>query len=297
MTLTASPTATVTPSEATARMADGTLLRTLHWPARDEPWAAALIVHGLGEHGGRYGNVAEPLAAAGLDVHAYDHRGFGGSAGPRAWVDRWSQLHDDLEQRLTALRAERPDRPVVLYGHSMGGLIAGGYVLADAPRPLPDLLVLSSPGFDDELAPWKHVMARLLNAVVPRMRIANGVVEDGLSHDPAVREASSRDPLNQAYSTARFGHEAFSEQARVRAAIAALDAMPVPTYVFHGSADRVVPVTASEPIGSKGNVTRHVHDGLRHETHHEFEHAHVVGEVVAWLETRRAVMGDRAGRV
>jgi alpha-beta hydrolase superfamily lysophospholipase len=286
------------PSEATARMADGTLLRTLRWDAVGEPWAVALIVHGLGEHGGRYGNVAAALTAAGIEVHAYDHRGFGGSAGRRAYVDRWEQLHDDLQERLAAVRFAADGRPVVLYGHSMGGLVAAGYVLADPPRPLPDpprplpdLLVLSSPGFESTIASWKRGLAASLNAIVPRMRISNGPVRDGLSHDPEVRDAYVRDPLCQTSSTVRFGHEAFEAQRRVRAAIDAIAAMPVPTYVFHGSDDPVVPVSASEALGRKGNVTRHVHDGLRHETHHELEHDHVMAEVVEWLEAQRAVMG------
>lgn len=272
-------------------MADGTHLRTLRWDAVGQPWATALIVHGLGEHGGRYGNVAAALTAAGIEVHAYDHRGFGGSAGPRAYVERWEQLHDDLQERLAAIRAAGDGRPVVLYGHSMGGLVATGYVLADPPRPLPDLLVLSSPGFDSTIAPWKRTLAATLNGIVPRMRISNGPVRDGLSHDPSVRDAYARDPLCQPSSTVRFGHEGFEAQRRVRAAIDAIDAMPVPTYVFHGSHDPVVPVAASDAIGRRGNVTRHVHDGLRHETHHELEHEHVMAEVVEWLESQRAAMG------
>lgn len=278
----------VTPSEATARMADGTLLRTLHWEPVGEPWAAALIVHGLGEHGGRYGTLAAPLTASGIDVHAYDHRGFGGSAGRRAYVDRWSRFHDDLQERLAALRADDPERPMILYGHSMGGLIAAGYVLSGRGRPLPDLLVLSAPAIDADVPAWKRSMAGALNRVVPRMRVSNGPLRDGLSHDPAIGEAYARDPLCQTQSTVRLGHELFGEQRRVQAAIAAIDAMPVPTYVLHGSADLVVPATASEAIGSKGNVTRRVHDGLRHETHHEPEHEHVLAGVVAWLESRRA---------
>lgn len=287
--MTASETvpAVVTPSEATARMADGTLLRTLRWPAVGEPWAVALIVHGLGEHGGRYATVAGALTADGIEVHAYDHRGFGGSAGPRAYVDRWSRLHDDLEQRLIAVRAERPGLPLILYGHSLGGMIAGGYVLSDRPRTLPDLLVLSAPAFDADVPAWQRLAAGTLTNLVPRMRLSNGPLRDGLSHDPAIREAYMHDPLCQTRSTVRFGHEAFAEQKRVRAAIAAIERMPVPTYVFHGSADPIVPLRASEPIGTKGNVTRHVHDGLRHETHHELEHASVLAEVVEWLEDQR----------
>ncbi len=277
----------VTPSVATARVADGTILRTLHWPATGDAWAVALIVHGLGEHAGRYATVARALTEDGIDVEGYDHRGFGGSAGPRAYVERWSQFHDDLEERVTALRAEHPGLPLILWGHSMGGLIACGYVLSPVPRPLPDLLVLSSPAIDADVPRWKRAMAGVLAGVLPRMRVSNGPLGDGLSHDPAVRDAYAHDPLRVGSSTTRFGHEAFEEQARLQAAIAALDAMPVPTYVFHGSADPIVPVDTSAALGSKGNVTRRVHEGLRHETHHEPEHEAVLGEVVAWLEAER----------
>ena len=279
--------APVVPFEATARMADGTTLRTLRWPPPGDAWATALVVHGLGEHGGRYGNVAAPLTAAGLDVHAYDHRGFGGSAGRRAYVDDWSVYHDDLEERLSALRAEHPDRVLVLYGHSMGGLIATGYVLSDRPRPAPDLLVLSSPALEASIPAWKRSIAGGLTRVVPRMRMSNGELGDQLSHDPAVSAAYVADPLCYPSTTVRLAHEAMLEQARLRKVIAALDRMPMPTYVFHGSADPIVPVSASEAIGRLGNVTRHVHEGLRHETHHESEHEHVIAEVVAWLTSQR----------
>jgi alpha-beta hydrolase superfamily lysophospholipase len=283
------------PSIATARMADGTILRTVHWPEPDDPWATALLVHGLGEHAGRYANVAEPLVAAGLDVHGYDQRGFGASAGRRAYVDHWSDFHDDLEARVTSLRAAHPDLPLVLYGHSMGGLVATGYVLSDRPRPLPDLLVLSSPALDDAYPAWQRSLVSGLNRLVPKMAMANGGLGDKLSHDPAIREAYLADPLNLQRSTVRLGHEGFVEQALVHAAVEAIDAMPMPTYVFHGAEDAIVPVAASAAIGGKRNVTRHVHDGLRHETHHEAEHQSVMAEVVAWLEAQRpSIGGDRA---
>ena len=282
------------PSQATARMSDGTLLRTLHWEPAVGPWAVALVVHGLGEHAGRYGNVAAAFVPAGIDLHAYDHRGFGGSAGRRSYVDRWSQLHDDLQERLIAIRAARPDLPLVLYGHSLGGLVACGYVLSDEPRPEPDLLVLSSPALDSTLPAWKRAMAASLTRLVPRMRVSNGAIRDGLSHDPSIREAYVNDPLCQTSSTVRFGAEGFGEQERLRAALAARDAMPMPTYVFHGGGDPIVPVTASEVLATKGNVTRRVHEGLRHETHHEPEHEQVLSEVVAWIRGAIEALGTAA---
>lgn len=288
-------TPTGAPSEGTTRMPDGTTLRTLHWTPAGEPRAVALIVHGLGEHGGRYGNVAAALTAAGIDVHTYDHRGFGGSAGPRAHIEHWSIYHDDLQKRLSALRADSPGVPLIMYGHSMGGLIAAGYALSEVPRPMPDLLVLSSPWLDDDLAGWKRRLASVLVRVAPRMKVSTGPLDDGLSRDPTVREAYARDPLRLGSSTVRFGVEAFAEQARVRAAIDAAERMPMPTYVLHGSADPLVPVASSERFEGKGNVTRRVHDGLRHECHHEPEHEAVLAEVVAWIRANAAADAGATG--
>lgn len=282
MTATAIPTGIV-PSESTARVADGTDLRTLHWAPEGAPWAIALVVHGLGEHAGRYRTVAGALTGAGIDVHAYDHRGFGGSAGPRAHVERWGQLHDDLAERLVAARAAGPGLPLILYGHSMGGLIAAGYVLSGRDLPLPDLLVLSAPALDSEQPGWKKALARALTGITPRMKVPNGLPAGGLSRDPAVQPAVDADPLCLGSSTVRLGAEAFAEQARIREMIARISAMPMPTYVFHGSADPIVPPRASAILEGKGGVTRRVHEGLRHECHHEPEQAEVLGGVVAWL--------------
>ncbi|MHB8958375.1 MAG: alpha/beta hydrolase [Candidatus Limnocylindrales bacterium] len=286
-----SATATADPlvqAEGTARMPDATTLRTLHWAAVGEPWAVALIVHGLGEHAGRYETVAAALTEAGIDVYGYDHRGFGGSSGFRAYVDHWSQLHDDLANRVVAARAERPGLPLVMYAHSLGGLIATGYVVPGTGRPLPDLLVLSAPGIEAVQPTWKKKLAALLTGVVPRMRLANGLARDGLSHDPSVQAKVDADPLCISTSTVRFGAEAFAEQDRLRALLPGLASMPVPTYLLLGSDDPIVPPRSSEVLAAKGSVTRRVWPGLRHECHHEPEQAEVLAAVVAWIRSQAA---------
>jgi acylglycerol lipase len=274
------------PSISEVQVADGTNLRTLTWPAVGDPIGLALIVHGLGEHGGRYATVAQALTNAGIETHAYDHRGHGGSGGRRGHVEQWSQLHDDLAERIERLRAPNADLRLVLYGHSLGGLIASGYVLSEEPRPQPDLLVLSSPALRDTQASWRRAVAARFSDLLPKLRIAHDLPADGLSRDPAVRERANADRLNTTSSTVRFGAEAFAEQDRVNARLVVSDAMPMPTYVFHGTDDPIVPVRASEPFGRLSNVTRHTHDGLRHECHHEPERDHVLAEVVAWLGTQ-----------
>jgi alpha-beta hydrolase superfamily lysophospholipase len=190
--------------------------------------------------------------------------------------------HDDLEDRLTAVRSAARGRPVVLFGHSLGGLIALGYVLADPPRPLPDLLVLSAPALESTIPAWKRLLARVLGTVAPHVEVKNDFDGSILSRDPSVGERYQADPLNQHATTTRFGALAIAEQARVRAALARLS---IPTLVYHGEDDHLVPTDASAPLGDVPGVLRRTYPGLRHESHNEPEGAAVIADVIAWLRT------------
>jgi alpha-beta hydrolase superfamily lysophospholipase len=265
---------------STVPSADGTPILTRTWPApATGAWAHVLLVHGLGEHSGRYEHVGEQFAAAGLAVHGYDHRGNGGSGGRRGHVDRWSVLHDDLAERHTAVRREAAGRPVVLYGHSLGGLIVAGYLLSGYPRP--DLAVLSAPGLDSTLPAWKKQLAVLLGRVLPTVSIPNDIDGGTLSRDPGVFAQMARDPLCCQVSTLGFGAAGLREQARVRAAAAA--GLGVPTLVLHGEDDGLVPPGATVAFEGAPGMTRRTFPGLRHELHNEQEGPAVLDEVVAWL--------------
>jgi alpha-beta hydrolase superfamily lysophospholipase len=268
---------------------DGTGLLVRRWPPTGEPWGSVLIVHGLAEHSGRYEHVGRQLAESGLAVEAYDQRGFGGSAGRRAYVDRWSRNHDDLEDRLTAVRASAGGRPVVVFGHSVGGLIALGYALAEPPRPLPDALVLSAPALESTIPAWKQAMARILGSVAPTRELPNELDGSLLSRDPAVGERYVADPSNHHATTFRYGAEAIAEQARVRAALTRL---AIPTLVYHGEADRLIPTASSAPLAAVPGVTRRTWPDLRHESHNEPEGPTVIAAVIAWL---RSTVGPPAG--
>jgi acylglycerol lipase len=266
----------------TAVARDGTPIAVRHWPAAGKPWARVLLVHGIHEHSGRYEHVGDWLSAAGLDVTAYDQRGFGRSGGRRAYVERWSQHDDDLEDRLAAVRKAAGDGPVVLYGHSLGGLLSLSYVVADPPRPLPDVLVLSAPAIDSTTPAWQRGLVSALNAVAPSYGFKSSFDGSQLSRDPAVGEAYGTDPYAFHVTTGRLGTEAFKQQARVRDALGRLT---LPTLVFHGESDPIVPVASSEPLGALPNVTRQTWPNLRHETHNEPEGEAVVAAVVAWLHS------------
>jgi alpha-beta hydrolase superfamily lysophospholipase len=271
--------------------ADGTDLLVRHWPVDEAEaggawagptWGSVLLVHGLGEHSGRYEHVGDQLTGAGLEVHAYDHRGSGGSSGRRGHVDRWEQYHEDLAERLGAVRAAAGSRPVVLYGHSMGGLVVLGYLLSD--RPKPDLVVLSSPGLDSTLASWKKTLAPALSRILPKLAVPNGIDGSTLSRDPAVAAKVGADPLAIKASTTRFGAEALAEQARIRREYAGLR---LPTLVLHGLDDGLVPAQASEILASNPSVERRTYPGLRHELHNEPEGPAIVGEIIDWIREAR----------
>jgi acylglycerol lipase len=267
----------------TRRARDGLELRIHEWPAVHTPRAHLLLVHGIAEHAGRYERVAAQLANAGITTHAYDQRGFGGSGGHRAYVDRWSQYHDDLEDRLAEVRSAAKGLPIVLYGHSMGGLIALGYTLAEPPRPLPDLLVLSAPAIEARVSAWKRGLADILSRTVPRFAIANTFPSGGLSSDPAVETAYLADPLAVHRTTTRLGASLFREQDRVKGALAGGAPLPVTTYVLHGADDPIVPEGASRSLEGRANVTRRLYEGLHHETHNEPSGSAVIDDTIAWI--------------
>ena len=273
----------------TAYAADGTELRTRTWQAQGSgaPRAVVLIVHGFGEHSGRYEHVGDGLATAGYRVESYDQRGTGASGGPRTWVDAWSTIHDDLEGRFLAAREAAEGRPVALMGHSLGGLTALGYVLSERPRP--DLLILSAPGLEDRLAGWRKRLAMLLDGLAPRLRVDAGIKRGVLATRPRDGFVYTDDPLVETKSTVHAGALSLREQRRVVDLVGQLEHLPVPTLAIHGADDTLVPPTASGRLARFPEVTRIVYPGLKHETHNEAAST-TVADIVRWLDQQVAVL-------
>lgn len=242
-------------------------------PAR----AAMVLVHGIGEHSGRYEHVGAAFAAAGVDVLAYDQRGFGLSGGKRAHVDQFDDFLDDLEPLVAKQRAA--DLPLILMGHSLGGLVATTYLVSN--RTQPDLAVLSSPALAADVPSWQRVLAPALGTVIPGLRVPADFDGSVLSRDEQVQRDYEADPLRESVSTARLGREILRT---MRSTSTSLDRLQLPTYVFHGSSDSLVPPSASEPLGELANVTRKLWDGLRHECLNEPEQDDVIAAIVSWLD-------------
>ncbi len=259
---------------------DGVTLLTRHWPA-EQARATVVLVHGLAEHSGRYEHVGGYLAEQGFDTHGFDLRGHGRSGGRRLDATRFDDFLDDLE--LIMERARTPGRPLVLYGHSLGGLLATAY--AESDRPQPDLLVLSAPALDANLSGFLEAMLQVLGRVVPRVRVGSPVAGEQLSRDPEVGRRYFADPLVMTKGTARFG---LIFLRAMKATAASISAIRVPTLVIHGEEDPLVPVATSAPLADLPGCERIVFPGLRHETHNEPEWRDVLGRVTGWLGARLA---------
>jgi lysophospholipase len=254
------------------------------WPATT-PRAALLLVHGMAEHSERYEHVGAALSERGIDVLSFDLRGHGRSGGRRGHVDSFDHFLDDVEDLLAERRGLGV--PVVLLGHSMGGLIAAAYAVSG--RPEPDLLVLSAPALAADVPGWQRSLAPLLSKVLPTLSLPNDFDGALLSRDTEVGDAYRDDPLRVRKATTRLGSEIFSAMEHTTAN---LGSVGVPTYVLHGSDDRLVPATASAPLGDLDNVTRVVHEGLRHECLNEPERDEVIADLTAWLDDRLAATPD-----
>jgi acylglycerol lipase len=264
-------------TEELATTHDGLKQLRRRWVPIDAPRAALLLVHGIGEHSGRYEHVGAAFAEAGIDMLAFDQRGFGESEGRRAYVKAFDHFLDDIEPLLADRRALGV--PVVLMGHSLGGLISTTYLVSG--RPQPDLAVLSAPALSAELPKWQRVAAPALGVLTPRLKIPADFDGSILSRDEAVQTGYEQDPLRVPASTARLGREVLRA---MKAAGLTLDRLRLPTYVLHGSDDKLVPPSASAPLEQLPNVTRRVWDGLRHECLNEPEKVDVISEIITWLD-------------
>lgn len=257
---------------------DGETLFVRQWPL-DAPKATVLLVHGISEHVGRYVHVADHFFANGFEFVGYDHRGHGQSTGDRIDLESFDDLLDDME--ILVRETRRPGVPLVVYGHSMGGLIATRY--AESGRPQPDLYVLSAPALDAEVPAPLRMVLKAIAPVLPRVRIPSTIKGHQLSRDPAVGDAYFSDPLVFIKGTLRFGGELIGAMSAARASISAIDR---PTLVVHGTDDTVVPPAASAPLAASPHVERKMFPGIRHELHNEPEAPEVLGFITTWLDSR-----------
>ncbi len=264
-------------------------VRLVRWACRpgDEARAAVAVVHGYGEHAGRYRQLARELAERGFCTCTYDLRGHGRSAGRRGHVGRFKEYLDDTGRFLDWARLQARGLPLFLLGHSMGGLIAALFVEQRRPDDLAGV-VLSSPflRLAEPVPRHKLFLAHIASAVAPSLDVGNTLDAAGLSRDDEVVAAYRADPLNHGVATARWATEVLSAQ---KTALAHAGRISQRLLVMAGSDDAVAhPDAARELFAAAASRDKKllVYPGFLHEIFNEAGRDAPVADLLAWLEAR-----------
>jgi alpha-beta hydrolase superfamily lysophospholipase len=265
--------------------------RSLTLPGRawcaDSPRALVAIVHGLGEHCGRYAALASDLVKQRYTVVSLDLPGHGEAPGSRGDIPSWPQLRDQIVPAMfTASRGvpgQPLDLPVILLGHSMGGVIALDHALAH-PRGLL-AVVTSAPGLRTKMPPWwKLVLANVANVAMPAAGFPHGLDMTGISRDPEVMKARAADPLMHDKISPRLYFALAEAQQRV---LREARKLQVPTLLQQGAADRVIDprgaleFNAAAPHGMARLIT---YKDAYHEIYNDLAREEVIRDLVGWME-------------
>lgn len=263
--------------------ADGTRLFYQSWRPEEPNNKVLIIVHGLGEHSGRYTHLANYFANAGYTLYALDHRGHGLSGGRRGHIENFGEYRADLRWFFQKVQTDTPGKKYYFVGHSLGGLMTLNFTLKH-PEGI-DGVVVSSSGlqFKMKVPKIKQSLARLLSRYWPTLTMANGIDPKLLTHDPAIVSSYAPDPLTHNRASARFFTEFVDTMEQT---LREAPNFKPPLLIMHGGADEIVAPEGSRKFFER---VRHdekkliIYDGFYHEIFNETDHLRVFEDVKAWL--------------
>ena len=257
-------------------------------PDAGDVHGAALIVHGVSEHSGRYRHVAESLTNAGFACYGIDHRGHGKSGGLRAFIPDMRLAVADLRQLFERVSSQHPRQPIFMFGHSMGTLIALEFALR-YPASLRGLALSGTAIAGEESRPgWLVALALKAARIIPKVRLSLPGSDDVLTSDAAELERWRADPLINR-GMWRLGTSAAMVCAgrRIRQSTHKLT---LPLLVMHGGDDRLVPASGSAMLAEQAqsdDLTLKIYEGLRHELVNEIKRGAIIKTLTDWLAERR----------
>ena len=265
---------------------DGLDMFAQGWVPEKDPKAVVCLVHGVGEHSGRYAHVGAAFAAAGYALLGFDLRGHGKSGGVRGHAPSLDAFFKDIEDFVRAAETRYPSAPRFLYGNSLGGLLSLSYVVTHKVNARG--MIVSSPGLATAIQEQKMkvMLAKVLGSLAPTITLPSGLVTAHISRDPQVVETYVKDPLVHDKITTGFG----------RAGLQAIDIafthaaqLAVPLLLVYCSEDQIAFPRGSEEfarLAPKELVTLKRYEGLYHEPHNEPEKAQVLKDYVQWLDAQ-----------
>ena len=249
------------------------------------PGACLVIVHGFGEHSGRYSEFAEYFCSKGINVVAFDWCGHGLSGGKRGFILRWEDLWDDLNSALELVAGLYPVIPIFLFGHSMGGTIVLDYVQSGGFSPRGMLIsapALGTPG----ISKFVLTVSKALTLLTPKLRVKVGLDSDAISRDSLVCQKYREDPLVHDKACVGFGSELAAAQKRIFSRAATVAS---PILLCYGAADRLAPRKPIEDFHAQiGSDDRQllIFDDAYHELHNDIIREEVYRLYSDWILER-----------
>jgi len=269
--------------ETTFSGAQGMTLYCQSWRPTPPLRGTVALVHGFGEHSGRYTYLVDALTAQGYAVCALDHRGHGRSPGRRGHVDRWDDYREDIGGLLQLCRQAEPATPLFLFGHSLGGLMVLNYAI-HAPAGLRGVVASAPALAPAKVSPLLFYAAKALSAIKPDFGLDTGIDAGTISRDAAEVKRYAGDPLTHSQATARLGTELEKTQVWTQAHAGDLQ---VPVLIYHGDGDRLVPIEGSRTFYSNLTLADKQFiewPGGYHESHNDVHRQAVFTAVNTWLD-------------
>ena len=256
------------------------------WEPEGKTKAVVCLVHGLGEHSGRYAHVGAALNEAGYALYGFDLRGHGQTGGPRGHIPSLEAVMQDIHQFVAFQRQNHPGSPVFLYGHSLGGLLTLAYAIQYG-EGLNGVIVsgagLRSPVLEQK---GKVALVNLLGSLLPGLTITTGLLPETISRDPAVVQKYIADPLVHDKSSLGLAKAGFSA---IDLCFARAGEFKPPLLIMHGKADRNTYASGSVEFAklageTNKDVTLKLWEGMYHELHNEPEQKEVFETMIEWLD-------------
>ncbi|HNX65741.1 MAG TPA: lysophospholipase [Bacteroidales bacterium] len=251
--------------------------------ASSTPESVILLVHGLGEHAGRYADWATLFNESGVEIRSFDLPGHGLSGGRRGVMPPFDTIYDLIDEFLSVINVERPGTPVFIYGHSLGGCIVLDYLIKRKPSVRG--AIVTSPWIRLTAAPSKIKVAsvKLLRHILPDLTSSSGLNSGHLSHNEAVCKEYANDPLVHDRISLRLFTEAENAAADI---IKNAHTIELPLLIIHGRGDLITsPAGSVEVASSAPSALLKLWDDGYHELHNEpirEDHFSLIRE---WIET------------
>jgi len=244
--------------------------------------AGVLLVHGLGEHIGRYDELVKRLSEKNIAFTAVDLPGHGRSDGRRGVIKNYAIVHEMIDTLSREFRMTFPGIPLFLYGHSLGGGIVLDYIISKQPEVKG--AIVTSPWIRLSFEPGKSkvTLARIMNSILPSLVQPSGLVVDHISHDSSVVEKYKNDPLVHGKISVGLFHSAVSAAKNIQENAFSLK---VPMLLMHGAEDQITSPEGSREIAARSTgVTLKIWDGGYHELHNELFREEVYTYILNWLD-------------